>query len=104
LSTPARDDEASPFDAHRREDLLAYPSPTLLVASRKFDAGRYRSFRQFADGAFTCVTRKKLSLPTRRQNLYLAPRSHRGKMPRLTSFNQPDGLERIHQVLAVRGA
>jgi DNA-directed RNA polymerase specialized sigma24 family protein len=34
---------------HRREDLTAYVLSELWVASSKFDAGRYKSFRQFAD-------------------------------------------------------
>ena len=37
------------LDAHRREDLIAFCISELWVASRKFDAGRYREFRQFAD-------------------------------------------------------
>jgi hypothetical protein len=41
---------------HRREDLIVYCVEELWIASRKYDARRYRSFQQFADG----VTRRKV--------------------------------------------
>jgi hypothetical protein len=38
------------LDAHRKEEVLAYAVSELWVASRKYDARRYKSFGQFADG------------------------------------------------------
>jgi hypothetical protein len=45
------------LDAHRKEEVLAYAVSELWVASRKYDARRYKSFGQFADGVVARLPR-----------------------------------------------
>ena len=92
------------LDAHRREDLLAYAVSELWVASRRYDARRYRSFRQFADGV---VQRKvidwiRADLGRSRWRLgngYV----HERKQPQLLSLDAAAGGDRLGSPLE-RGA
>jgi hypothetical protein len=69
------------FDAHRREDLLAYVVSELWVASRKFDERRYRSFGQFADAVARRKTIDWLRLDVGRTTWRFSTFTHERPLP-----------------------